>query len=203
MTEVTMTRSVVLKLLWLLDYCYKLGVTHAEDADDEGLAREFIANTNEAGIYGFLDAERDVTYIGWQEWMLRLQSKAQMSVWNGILTKYFQRLGRFGANYFSAILPLTMRIYCKGVSDWLAAPGAADIEKFKAKQRVWWTEQGLRQYQVQRMADWAKLECFDLERRDAEVLERETVAMGRKIALRPRCYEMFRRAMGLALITPE
>ena len=50
-TQLVITRDLVYRMISLLDYCYRLGVEAAREVDDEGLAREFLGRTQQAGVY--------------------------------------------------------------------------------------------------------------------------------------------------------
>jgi len=197
-TPPIITRDVVNKMLSLLDYCYKLGVESAHDLQDEGLAREFLERSKEAGAYGILSDSP--IYTTWQEWMLRLMAKARSTSWNGAMSQFLGKLGRFGANYLSAFLPMSFVYYRRGIEDYINAPGAADYSVFCGKTRVRWTKKGLKNVSPQEFVDDLQLLTFDLARRDSAVWEAEsaTVYQAKQIALTSRQYEHFRMAVGLA-----
>ncbi|MDE6536068.1 MAG: hypothetical protein K2K82_08700 [Muribaculaceae bacterium] len=197
-TQPIITRDTLLKMISLLDYCYRLGVEAAREVEDEGLCREFLERTKEPGVYGLLS--ENPVYITWQEWTLRLLAKARSTSWNGSMVKFFNKMGKFSANYLSAFLPCSMVFYCRGISDYLNAPTAVDFAMFQSKSRVWWTKNGLKKINPRTWVDELQMICFDLERRDAEVWARETPHNAKKIALTQKQYELFRRCIGLVPI---
>lgn len=191
-------KPTVSRMISLLDWVYRLGVESAREVEDEGLCREFLDRTKEPGVYGLLS--ENPVYITWQEWTLRLMAKARSTSWNGAMVQFLNRLGRFGSNYLSAFLPCSMVFYCRGISDYLNAPTAVDFAMFQSKSRVWWTKNGLKAVNNRTWVDELQMICFDLERRDAEVWERETAIKAKKVALTQKQYEMFRRSVGLVTV---
>lgn len=192
------TREVVSKMISLLDWCYRMGVESAHNLQDEGMAREFLERTKEPGIYGFL--YDNPIYISWQEWTLRLMAKARSTSWSGSMNRYFNAMGRFGANYLSAFLPLTQMFLNKGIQDYISAPSAADMALFNSKSRVWWTPKGLRAINNGEWVSELQMLSYDLERRDNEVWESNTAYEAKKLALRPSQYQMFRRCVGIVTL---
>lgn len=197
-TQPTVTKDTIAKMISLLDWCYRLGVEAAYDLQDEGLAREFVGRTSKPGVYGFLTEEP--VYITWQEWTLRLMAKARSTSWSGSMNRYFNAMGRFGANYLSAFLPLTQVFLCKGVNDYYSAPSGADMAMFNSKTRVWWTPKGLRTIKNDEWVSELQMQSYDLERRDAEVWESNTAYEAKKVALTAKQYCMFRRCVGLVMM---
>jgi len=197
-TPIIITRDVVNKMLSLLDYCYKLGVEAAHTLLDEGLAREFLERTKEAGVYGLLSDSP--IYTTWQEWMLRLMARARSTSWNGAMSHFLGKLGRFGANYLSCFLPVSFVYYRRGIEDYINAPEAVDYGVFCGKTRVRWTKKGLKNVGVTEWVDEIQLLTFDLARRDSAIWEAEsaTVYQAKQIALTSKQYEHFRMAVGLA-----
>ena len=197
-TQPIITRGVVSQIISILDYCYRLGVEAAREVEDEGLCREFLDCTKEPGVYGLLS--ENPVYITWQEWTLRLMAKARSTSWNGGMVQYLNRMGRFSNNYLSCLIPLSQVFHNRGISDYLNAPTAVDFAMFQSKSRVWWTKNGLKAVNNRTWVDELQMICFDLERRDAEVWERETAIKAKKVALTQKQYEMFRRSVGLVMV---
>lgn len=191
-------KPTVSRMISLLDWVYRLGVESAREVEDDGLCREFLERTKEPGVYGLLSD--NPTYITWQEWTLRLMSKARSTCWNGAMVQFFNRMGRFASNYLSAFLPCSLMFYRRGISDYLNAPTAVDFAMFQSKSRVWWTKSGLKPVNNRTYVDELQLISFDLSRRDAEVWERETAIKAKKVALTEKQYEMFRRSVGLVTV---
>lgn len=197
-TQPTVTKNLVSQMISLLDWVYRLGVESAREVEDEGLCREFLERTKEPGVYGLL-SETPV-YTTWEEWTLRLMAKARSTSWNGSMVKFFTKMGKFSANYLSAFLPCSLMFYRRGIEDFINAPAAADFAMFQSRTRVRWTMSGLKPVNNRTWVDELQMMCFDLERRDAEVWERETKYEAKKVALTTKQYEMFRRSVGLAAL---
>lgn len=198
-TQPIITREVVSKMISLIDWCYRMGVSDAHKQSDEGLVREFCERTKEPGVFGFLT---DDFSISWQEFALRLLSKARMTSWNGSMARYMNQMGRYGNNYLSCFLPLAQIWYCKGCKDYADAPTSCDMAVFNGRTRVYWTANGVRKVDNRRYVDELQLETFVLERRDGAVREANTEYDAKKAgALKPKHYQYFRTAIGLALTT--
>lgn len=193
--EPIITRELVTKMVSLLDWAYRLGVESAFEANDEGLCHEFLERTAEPGVYGLLPD----LYMNWQEWALRLMSKARMTSWNGAMSRYLTLAGSFGSNYLSCFYVVAQRFYNEGVKAYLSAPHACDMSLFKAQRRVFWTAEGIKKIDNRRYVDEIQLMCFELQRRDKEVWENSTAYDAKKIALKEKQYEWFIRSVGLAV----
>lgn len=191
-------KTVITRLVSLLDWTYKLGVKAAHELEDEGLTRDFLEKANKPGVYGLLSEEP--LYIDWQEWSLRLMHTALRLKSNAPIKTYFNKMGRFGNNFLSCFLPISMIFYCRGIKDYMAAPGAVDYAIFEGRTRVTWTPEGLRPIDKRIMVNELQMISYDLERRDIKVWESETFATAKKIALPPKHYQIFRRAVGLQLV---
>lgn len=191
---------MALSTIALVDYCYRSGVEDAHNVDDEGLAREFLDKVSQPGVYGFLN-ENSIT-MSWKEWTLRLMAKARLTSWNGAMTRYFSLIGnRPNQNYLGAFIPVSQVFYAKGVRDYADNPYSCDFEVFKEKNRVFWTKKGLQNVNSHRYIDEIQLCCFDLQRRDNAVWERKSVSEANRLGvLKPQQFEMYIRAVGLALL---
>lgn len=197
--RVFVTKTIISRMLSLLDFCYKKGVEAARTAQDEGLSREFLERTQDAGEYGLLS--EDPIYVDWEEWMIRLRNSARESAWSGVMAKFIRDdIRAFGANYLSAFIPVSFCFYRRGIKDFNDAPGGADYEVFMGRNRVWWTPSGLRNIKPEEYVDYIQILTFSLQRRDQAVFETEgmTVYKAKKRALTPKQYDSFRMAVGLA-----
>lgn len=200
-TQPIVTRDTILRMIGLLDWCYRLGVKQARELNDEGLAREFLDKVSQTGVYGFLN--EDGITMGWKEWTLRLMAKARMTSWNGAMTRYFSLIGsRPNQNYLGAFIPVSEAFYAKGVRDLIDNKQSFDYALFQEKTRVFLTAKGFQNINVRRYVDEIQLCCFDLQRRDAAVWESKTPYEANKLgAMKSQHYEWYRRAMGLALMS--
>lgn len=196
-TQPIVDRDTILKMISLLDFCYRLGVTDAHAQDDEGLCREFIEKTSQPGVYGFLT---DGYNVGVLEWQLRLTKQARLTSMFGSMYQYFNRMGRFSSNYLSCSLPVAQEFYNKGVTDYCTAPDGCDLVQFNDAKRVWWSHKGLLKISAREFVETIQLMCFDRQRKDNAYLEENAADYkARKIALKEKHYYYFIRAVGLAL----
>lgn len=176
-----------------------MGLTDAKDKDDEGLIRELLEQTAQAGVFRFLTDDYTIT---WQEFALRLMAKARSTAWNGVMNQYFARANRYGANYLSVFYNVAQSFYNLALNDYLEAHGNVDMVMLSSKRRVRLTPKGtLRNVSTQEYVDTIQLSTFDMERRDRAALESaESEYKARKIVLNPKHYAMFRQAVGVAMM---
>lgn len=198
-TQTIITRDTILKMISLLDWAYRLGVESAYETNDEGLCAEFLEKTAEPGVYGLLPDK----YMSWKEWSLRLLSKARMTSWNGAMSRYIMLAGNFGATYLSCFYNVAQRYYNNGVEAYISAPNACDLSLFKSQTRLLWTSDGIKRINNRQFVDDIQLMCFELQRRDEEIWNTKTAYEAKKIALKPKQYDSFIRAVGLALAKKE
>lgn len=196
-TQPIVTRDTILRMIGLLDWCYRLGVRQARELNDEGAAREFLDTHNEVGVYGFLS---DGLNVGVLEWQLRLQKEARLTSMFGSMYQYFLRMGRYGQNYLSCFLPIAQMWHNLGVQDFLDNPQSCDYAVFDGKTRVRWTKRGLINLKAREYVEMIQLQCFDLQRKHAEYLaEHADDYKAWKTALPERHWQWYIRAVGLAL----
>lgn len=196
-TQPIVTRDTILRMIGLLDWCYRLGVRQARELNDEGAAREFLDTHNEVGVYGFLS---DGLNVGVLEWQLRLQKEARLTSMFGSMYQYFLRMGRFGANYLSCFLPIAQMWHNLGVQDFIDNQHACDWAVFDGKTRVRWTKKGLLNIKPKEYVETIQLQCFDLQRRHIEYLKQHSDDYkARKIVLSEKQWSWFIRSLGLAL----
>lgn len=198
-TQPIIDRGVILRMIGLLDWCYRLGVKHTREINDEGAAREFLDTHNEVGVYGFLS---DGLNVGVLEWQLRLQKEARLTSMFGSVYQYFLRMGRYGQNYLSCFLPIAQVWYNLGVQDYIDNPHACGYSVFNGKTRVRWTKKGLLNIKPKEYVEMIQLQCFDLQRKHAAYLtEHADDYKARKVAIRDQHWSWYLRAVGLALMT--
>lgn len=196
-TRPIITRDVILKTIGLLDWLYRLGVTQARELGDEGAAREFLDTHDEVGVYGFLS---DGLNVGVLEWQLRMQKEARLTSMWGSMHKYFLRMGRYGQNYLSCLLPIAQLWFNMGVRDYISNPSACDYAIFDGKTRVRWSKKGLLNINSREYVETIQLQCFDLMRKHAAYLEEHADDYkARRVALREQHWTWYTRSVGLAL----
>lgn len=193
----TITRHMVFKMISLLDWCYQLGVKHAYHTNDDGLALEFVEKHREIGTYGFLTDEYDISVM---EWQLRLLCEARRCSLYGAMYTYFECMGRYGANFLSCFIPVAQEWYNMGVEDYTAAPSACMIDEFSDASRVRWSGDGLLKVRIEDYVQTIQLQCFGMKRQHDEYLQTYgSTSANRHKALVPRRWDMFIRALGIAL----
>lgn len=194
------TKPLIIRMIGLIDWLYRLGVVDAHEINDDGLTKEYLEKIGSPGVFGFLNYEG--RFISWKEFSLLLVAKSRLSSWQGAMTDYFNRMGTLTSNYLGCFIPLAQCFYAKGVRDYISAPNAADIAVFQSRRRVYWTPKGIRKVGTRQYVDELQIECYNLKRRDEEVFQwhkpYEAAKMG---AIRPQRYECFIRALSVAAIT--
>lgn len=196
-TQPIVTRDTILRMIGLLDWCYRLGVRQARELNDEGAAREFLDTHNEVGVYGFLS---DGLNVGVLEWQLRLQKEARLTSMWGSMYRYFNRMGEYGANYLSCFLPVAQMWHNLGVQDYIDNPHACDWAVFDGKTRVWWTKKGLLNIKAKEYVEMIQLQCFDLQRKHAAYfVAHSDDYKARQLILSEKRWLSYIRAVGLAL----
>ena len=200
-TQPIVTRDTISKMISLLDTLYRWGVRDAYALNDEGAAREFVETHSEVNVYGFLTDAQPISVL---EWQLRLIQQARLTSMYGSMYQYFNRMGRFGANYLSCFVALAMRWYVRGVQHYCDSPSASDYMLFESKKRVLWEAKGLRSYNNREAVETIQLDCFDLSRRHAEYLQTHADDYkARREALPERHWQWFIRAVGLAVMRKD
>lgn len=122
-------------ILQLLDDCYKWGVSDAAEVQNQSLCEEYINKYREPGVFG------RVIYpytVDWREWTLSLSHQARSRSYTGAMAKYFMLMGKFGANYLSALVVAAQEIYIQGLKDYNAKPDRTLVPIFMDKQKVRW-----------------------------------------------------------------
>lgn len=202
--------KIVRNVIRILDWCYRMGVRDARNAQDEGLCYEFLDKTSKAGVYGFLT---DDFTIDWIEWSSRLRLQAMRISLNNPMNEYFRLMGNFNVTYLCCLLPLTQHFYGLGVADFCNAPNGCEMAIFEDKTRVFWTEKGCRAIKLMEYKNLLQAILPALKRRDKQVwddwadkrasldrYERAKMPHPKHIAIKPKFYDTYSRAMGLAIL---
>lgn len=193
----TINRHMVQKMMSLLDWCYRLGVKQAYHVNDDGRAIEFVEQHREIGVYGFLTDDYNIDVV---EWQLRLLCEARRGSLYGSMYSYFEYMGRYGANFLSCFIPVAQEWYNMGVEDYTAAPYACSMEEFDDLTRSRWTNDGLLKMRMEDYVQTIQLQCFGLKRKHDEYLQTfGCVSENRRKALKSRRWDMFIRALGIAV----
>lgn len=161
-------RAMAMQMVKMFDTLYRLGVTDAHNAADEGLCRSVIEQTAEPGVYRLLTDDYTITPM---EWQLRLQMIAGRISLRSPMFKLFGRMGNYLSNYIGCFLPLAQCFYNNGISDYLAYPHQLDLSLFNTKTRVWLTAKGLRAKSNADYQEAIQQFCFDRKRAEQAYIE--------------------------------
>lgn len=149
--------SAVAKMLIKLFYsCYRLGVNHAAEAQDEGGCRAHIEKTRHPGVFGTIMAEWGNEDLLWQ---LELEKLSIQGGFYTSFTRYRRSAGAIYRNYHSVAYEIAQDFYNAGLKDYCDAPSAADIQDFNRcdkHNRVKWTRQGIKALRLDRWVSEAQ-----------------------------------------------
>lgn len=125
-------KSLAVAVMSLLSYIYNQGVKDACNARDEMLCRDFIAKTDEAGVFGFLwkprDARFDMNTWNDRDFVCELISFAYSERVPGSknLIRYMQRI-LSPTTYHFCILHIAQEFYKQGMLAYLKYPNPTKI----------------------------------------------------------------------------
>ena len=125
-------RSLALAVMSLLSYIYAQGVKDACNARDEMLCRDFIAKTDEAGVFGFLwkprDARFDMNTWNDRDFMDEIISFIYSERVPGRekMKRYIQRVLSPKIYHF-CLLHVAQEFYKRGILDYLKYPNPTKI----------------------------------------------------------------------------
>lgn len=122
-------------ILQLLDDCYKWGVTDAAEVQNQSLCEGYINKYREPGVFGRVTYEYTVD---WREWTLTLSHQSRIRSYSGAMSRYFNLMGKFGANYLSALIVAAQEIYIQGLIDYNNRPSRARVPAFMDRPKVRW-----------------------------------------------------------------
>ena len=199
-SKTVINRVVLGHMFSMCDWLYRQGVQDARAHDgDEGMYLEFLSTCDQPGKFGLL---RDRLFdISADEWVLRLQMQAKRTSWNGAMSEYTRKAGRFGQNYLSVFYVVAKHFYIMGIRDYMANPQAMDWGKFSTRKRVKWTSDRNFKMSRQEYIDIVRIWCYERARESAEYYDSESsyVPVGlRRKYLKPGYYSTFRTCVGQA-----
>lgn len=160
--ELGITTAVARMLMKLFYSCYRLGVNHAAEAQDEGLCRAHIEKTRQPGVFGTIASEYADNDLFWQ---LELEKLAIQGGFSTAFTRYRRNAGKIYRNYYSVAYEIAEDFYCQGLKDYCDAPSAVDIQQFnhcEIHNRVKWTRQGIKAWKIDKWVSDAQ--TFALQR---------------------------------------
>ena len=204
-TPPTLDKRMATQMVMMFDKLYHLGVSHSFSVKDEGLCRQFLENTSQPGIYGYIE---DGYYVCPREWQLRLQKIAGEISLKSPMYKLFGRMGNYLSNFLGCFMPLAQDFYNKGVSDYLNYGHKLEIAIFDGKTRVWLTAKGLKNASKDDYKQTIQQFCFDRKRTEENLMaeyvdERKSKYQHydekdlRKRVRNPKHYDTFVRSIGI------
>lgn len=119
-------------VLGLLSHIYVRGVKDACNCRDEMMCRDFIAKTNEAGVYGFLWKERDARFDlntrNGKDFIYDIISfiTSERIICKKHLITYLQRIYS-PSTYHYCMLHITQEFYKRGMLDYLQHPNPTKL----------------------------------------------------------------------------
>lgn len=198
------TKWTIHSLIGLLDFAYRLGLEDMAQCEDENRPARFLAETERAGVFGFLNEDHT---MDWQEWTLRLMSKSRSSYFGTSMSEYYHRAGKFGQNYLSVFINMTQCYYNMAVRDALECEVPLTPPRLPHdKRRVRLTAKGFyRKVKMRGYVDDMQAMAYRLQRRDEAVWADGGIpgAAKRRTALKATHYRFFMKAVGLAMVKEE
>lgn len=156
------TTGVARMLMKLFYACYRLGVNHAAEEQDEGLCRAHIEKTRQPGVFGTILSEYANSDLFWQ---LELEKLAIEGGFSNAFTLYRRNAGAIYRNYYSVAYEIAQDFYNAGLKDYCDAPSAVDIQAFNhcdLHNRVKWSRHGIKAWKMERWVSDAQM--FALQR---------------------------------------
>ena len=160
--ELGITTAVARMLMRLFYSCYRLGVNHAAEEQDEGLCRAHIEKTRQPGVFGTIVGEYASNDLFWQ---LELEKLAIEGGFSTPFTRYRRNAGKTYRNYYSVAYEIAQDFYNAGLIDYCDAPSAVDIHTFNhcdLHNRVKWSRQGIKAWKIDKWVSDAQ--TFALQR---------------------------------------
>lgn len=179
-------RPTAQMLCRLFHHMYRLGVNDCAQAEDEGLAKEWIRKTSEPGVFGRLGDETSHDALYWQ---LILQKEAHSLGIARRLMDYMRKAGRYGKNYLSVAWVMAQCFYNSGMEAWCRDPHAWELPLFNTRTRARW-DKARRIWSNSGLVSQAQEFCFQRQHSDMESEDKK--------ALKAHHYLIFIKSIGLA-----
>lgn len=199
-------RSLALAVMSLLSYIYVQGVKDACNARDEMLCRDFIAKTDEAGVYGFLwkprDARFDMNTWNDKDFMCELISFAYAERIPGSksLIRYLQRILSPNTYHF-CLLHVAQEFYKQGMLAYLRHPNPTKIYSITQNPtNMKWEQNGGKKGTRQDTLHRIQEACRDRTLRCEESLEKNP---NNKYATKRTTFDNFQKSLKWALYNEE
>lgn len=136
MSRSALNRTSAPNVVRLFDYSFKQGVIDAASFEDDYTAKEWMEERLEKGDYGLLP-EHEVPY-DWKRWRFTLYRWCREARMSPLAENYIDKIRHYQKDFLFAILPLSMRFYLMGVSEWLEYPNPVGLALFKQSPKVHW-----------------------------------------------------------------
>lgn len=138
MSKLPLNRTTAPQVIRLFDSCFKRGVLHAQEQDDDYGVRDWLERHKAAGDYGLVYDDNNFDFRRWRFTIERWCREDRVgSVGDTYLNSLYVRSGT-NKTFLFAILPMTMRFYMMGVEEWLAYPNPLNTSMFKQTRKIHW-----------------------------------------------------------------
>lgn len=199
-------KSLAIAIMSLLNYIYIRGVKDACNARDEMLCRDFIAKTDEAGVFGFLWKDRDARFDmnTWndRDFMCELISFAYSERVPGkdSLIRYLQRI-LHPSTYHFCLLHVAQEFYKRGMLAYLQYPNPTKLYTItQSPLNTIWEKNGAKKESRQDTLHHIHEACRDRTLRCEESLEKNP---NNKYATGRVTFDNFQKSLWLALNNEE
>lgn len=199
-------RSLAIAIMNLLCYIYARGVKDACNARDEMLCRDFIAKTDEAGVFGFLWKERDARFDmnTWndRDFMCEIISfiYAERVPGKDKMIRYLQRILN-PSTYHFCLLHVAQEFYKQGMLAYLKHPNLTKIFTItQAPSNMKWEKNGAKKGTRQDTLHRIHEACRDRTLRCEESLEKNP---NNKYATGRVTFDNFQKSLKWALYNEE
>lgn len=205
-TETVNEKSLAIAIMSLLSYIYVQGVKDACNARDEMLCRDFIAKTDEAGVFGFLwkrrDARFDMNTWNDRDFICELISFAYAERVPGMdsLRRYMRRILN-PSTYHFCLLHVAQEFYKRGMLAYIQNPNPTKIYTItQSPLNTTWENKGGKKGTRQDTLHYIHEACRDRALRCEETLQKKTNC---KYATGRVTFDNFQKSLWMALNNEE
>lgn len=208
-TETVKEKTLAVAVMSLLSYIYVRGVKDACNANDEMLCRDFIAKTDEAGVFGFLWKDRDARFDmnTWndRDFICELISFAYAERVPGKdnIIRYMQRILN-PSTYHFCLLHVAQEFYKQGMLAYLKYPNPTKIYTItQHPNNAIWVKNGAKIGNRQDTLHRIHEACRDRALRCEETLEKLAEEEGNKYITSRSRFDNFQKSLWQALNNEE
>lgn len=202
-------KSLAVAVMSLLSYIYVQGVKDACNARDEMLCRDFIAKTDEAGVFGFLwktrDARFDMNTWNDKDFVCELISFAYAEKVPGRnnIIRYMQRILNPSV-YHYCLLHVAQEFYKQGMLAYLKHPNQTKIYTItQHPNNATWEKKGAKIGTRQDTLHRIHEACRDRALRCKETIEKLAAEEGNKYVTSRSRFDNFQKSLWQALNNEE